>query len=162
MIEPGATWTPEWTIDQPATTSWFHPHPHERTAMHVYRGLAGLFIIDDPDGPQLPGRYGVDDVPLIIQDKRFDDDGRLATGGVNAGSYGLLGDTILANGTGPTSVVTTAGWRSVKRSESSGEGSATTGRCAGGWPGQPKNRRYNAPAATVGRSADASTKHPAR
>jgi suppressor of ftsI len=99
LIEPGATWTPEWTIDQPAATSWFHPHPHERTAMHVYRGLAGLFLIDDPAGPRLPDRYGVDDVPLIIQDKEFDDDGRFATGGVDRGTYGLLGDTILVNGT---------------------------------------------------------------
>jgi FtsP/CotA-like multicopper oxidase with cupredoxin domain len=98
LIEPGATWTPEWTIDQPATTSWFHPHPHGRTAMHVYRGLAGLFLIDDPDGPRLPSRYGVDDIPLIVQDKKLDDDGSLATGGVDEGTFGLLGDTILING----------------------------------------------------------------
>jgi suppressor of ftsI len=80
MIEPGATWTPEWTIEQGAMTSWFHPHPHERTAMHVYRGVAGLFLIDEPDGPDLPDRYGVDDLPLIIQDKTFDADGQFDTG----------------------------------------------------------------------------------
>jgi suppressor of ftsI len=98
MIEPGATWTPEWTIEQPAATSWFHPHLHEKTAMHVYRGLAGMFLIDDPKGPALPHDYGVDDVPLIVQDKVFDD-GQLETGGVNGGTFGLLGDTILVNGT---------------------------------------------------------------
>ncbi|MEU4428270.1 multicopper oxidase domain-containing protein [Actinoplanes sp. NPDC024001] len=98
MIEPGATWAPEWTIEQPAATSWFHPHPHERTARHVYRGLAGLFLIDDPDGPRLPGDYGVDDVPLIIQDKQFDGDGQFS-GNVDGGTFGLLGDTILVNGT---------------------------------------------------------------
>jgi FtsP/CotA-like multicopper oxidase with cupredoxin domain len=99
MIEPGTTWTPEWTIDQPATTAWFHPHPHERTALHVYRGLAGLFLIDDPVGPRLPSTYGVDDIPLIVQDKKLDDDGSLATGGVDEGTFGLLGNTILVNGT---------------------------------------------------------------
>jgi FtsP/CotA-like multicopper oxidase with cupredoxin domain len=99
MIEPGATWTPEWTIDQPAMTAWFHPHLHERTALHVYRGLAGLFLIDDPTGPRLPSRYGVDDIPLIVQDKKLDDDGSLATGGVDEGTFGLLGNTILVNGT---------------------------------------------------------------
>ncbi|WP_212988156.1 multicopper oxidase family protein [Actinoplanes auranticolor] len=99
MIEPGATWTPEWTIDQPATTAWFHPHLHERTALHVYRGLAGLFLIDDPAGPRLPSRYGVDDIPLIVQDKNLDDDGSLPTGGVDEGTFGLLGNTILVNGT---------------------------------------------------------------
>jgi len=43
-IAPGATWSPEWTVDQPAATLWYHPHPHGSTASHVYRGLAGLFI----------------------------------------------------------------------------------------------------------------------
>ncbi|GAA4603623.1 FtsP/CotA-like multicopper oxidase with cupredoxin domain [Actinoplanes octamycinicus] len=98
MIEPGATWTPEWTVDQPATTSWFHPHPHGRTAMHVYRGVAGLFLVDDPAGPPLPSRYGVDDIPLIVQDKAFDGDGEFTTGGFG-GTFGMLGDTVLVNGT---------------------------------------------------------------
>lgn len=99
LIEPAATWTPQWTIDQPAATTWFHPHPHGKTARHVYRGLAGMFIIDDRDGPRLPGDYGVDDIPLIIQDKRFDDAGRLVERPVDSGTFGMLGDTILINGT---------------------------------------------------------------
>ncbi|GGQ80895.1 multicopper oxidase [Couchioplanes caeruleus subsp. azureus] len=99
MIEPGATWAPEWTIDQPGMTSWFHPHLHEKTAMHVYRGLAGLFLIDDPNGPDLPDEYGVDDIPLIIQDKKFSGDGQLDTFRVDGGTFGMLGDTILVNGT---------------------------------------------------------------
>ena len=28
MVEPGATWSPEWTIDQPAASLWYHPHLH--------------------------------------------------------------------------------------------------------------------------------------
>ncbi|MBG0563658.1 multicopper oxidase family protein [Actinoplanes aureus] len=99
MIEPGATWTPEWTIDQPAMMGWYHPHLHERTAMHVYRGLAGLIIIDDDNKPDLPSEYGVDDVPLIIQDKNFEDDGKLDEDGVEDGTWGVLGDSILINGT---------------------------------------------------------------
>ncbi|WP_212846637.1 multicopper oxidase family protein [Actinoplanes ianthinogenes] len=98
MIEPGATWIPEWTIEQGAMTSWYHPHPHERTALHVYRGVAGLFLIDDPAGPELPSRYGVDDVPLIIQDRTFEGDGQFDTN-VLGGTYGLIGDTVLVNGT---------------------------------------------------------------
>lgn len=43
-IAPGATWSPHWTIDQPAATLWYHPHPHGRTARHVYRGLVGMFM----------------------------------------------------------------------------------------------------------------------
>ena len=38
---------PDVDVDQPAATLWYHPHPHGDTGEHVYRGLAGMFIIDD-------------------------------------------------------------------------------------------------------------------
>jgi blue copper oxidase len=93
MIDPGATWSPSWTIDQPAATLWYHPHPHGQTEDHVYRGIAGMFLLDDPEASALalPKRYGVDDLPVIIQDKRFRGDGGLAAAN--------LGGDILINGT---------------------------------------------------------------
>lgn len=48
-IQPGDTWKPEWTVDQPGATLWYHPHPHGSTEKHAYRGLAGMFLIDDAD-----------------------------------------------------------------------------------------------------------------
>ncbi|GAA3212482.1 multicopper oxidase domain-containing protein [Dactylosporangium siamense] len=98
MIAPGASWTPHWTIDQPAATSWYHPHPHGSTALHVYRGLAGLFLVDDPEttGLGLPSTYGVDDVPLILQDKILDADGALSEN--PKPTWGLIGSQILVNG----------------------------------------------------------------
>jgi len=100
-IRPGETWTPSWRVDQPAATLWYHPHPHGKTADHVYRGVAGLFIVDEPDGPDtaLPSDYGVDDIPLIIQDKRLDDDGQLDFSKGLISPTGRLGGTILVNGT---------------------------------------------------------------
>lgn len=99
-IEPGATWSPTWTVDQPAATLWYHAHPHGRTGEQVYRGVAGLFLIDDPARPSgLPDRYGVDDIPLVIQDKRFAGDGRLETDHPRFSPIGLLGDEMLVNGT---------------------------------------------------------------
>lgn len=97
MIEAGETWTPHWTIDQPSATTWYHPHLHGKTAEHVYSGLAGMFIIDDEDSKKLPSTYGVDDIPLIIQDKLFTDDGQLTMD--DEGIFGTLGDEILVNGT---------------------------------------------------------------
>ena len=101
MIEPGETWSPSWTIDQPAASLWYHPHPHGRTEEQVYRGLAGMFILDDPRSRALalPDRYGVDDVPVIVQDKRFDDDGELSESKGLISPIGQLGDEILVNGT---------------------------------------------------------------
>jgi FtsP/CotA-like multicopper oxidase with cupredoxin domain len=100
-IEPGTSWSPTWTISQPAATLWYHPHPHGETADHVYRGVAGLFILDDAQTARLalPARYGLDDIPLIIQDKRFQADGSLDLALHGISPTGRLGDTILINGT---------------------------------------------------------------
>jgi suppressor of ftsI len=100
-IAPGETWSPEWTVDQPAATLWYHPHPHEESEDHVYRGLVGMFILDDPeaDALALPGNYGVDDIPLIIQDKKLGHDGSLDFSKGMISPTGLLGDEILVNGT---------------------------------------------------------------
>lgn len=112
MVEPGETWSPTWTVDQPAATLWYHPHLHGQTASQVYRGLAGMFLLDDPaaaDGPaaDLPHEYGVDDVPVILQDKSFHADGRLDHAVSFLSPVGTLGDTVLVNGTpGPYLEVT--------------------------------------------------------
>ncbi|HET8599794.1 MAG TPA: multicopper oxidase domain-containing protein [Segeticoccus sp.] len=101
-IAPGQTWSPNWRIDQPAGTLWYHPHPHGETEEHVNRGLAGMFILDDrrSESLPLPHRYGVDDVPVIVQDKSLNGSGRLTSS--------ELGDTIAVNGTvGPHLDVTT-------------------------------------------------------
>ncbi|HZG77449.1 MAG TPA: multicopper oxidase domain-containing protein, partial [Paenibacillus sp.] len=98
MIEPGAIWQPRWTIEQPAATTWYHPHLHEKTALHVYRGVAGLFLIEDEESKRLPSRYGVDDIPLVLQDKLMKDDGAFNEN-VGLTPFGLLGNTILVNGT---------------------------------------------------------------
>ncbi|MEU0387584.1 multicopper oxidase family protein [Streptomyces chartreusis] len=100
MIAPGGTWNPHWTVDQPAATLWYHPHPHGGTERHVRRGLAGLFLLDDERSARLPlpRRYGVDDLPLIVQDVRFDG-ARLAGDRGMMQNVGFLGDRTMVNGT---------------------------------------------------------------
>jgi len=100
QIAPGETWSPTWTIDQPAATLWYHPHLHGETLRHVYRGLAGMFILDDEESSalNLPREYGVDDLPVIVQDKKFTDNGELNEDGGFFASLGVLGDTIAVNG----------------------------------------------------------------
>lgn len=96
-VAPGGRWRPAWTIRQRAATLWYHPHPHGETEKHLYRGLAGLFIVDDDVSPDaLPHEYGRDDIPLIIQDRKFTSTGALDES--DASDVGLLGDTIVTNG----------------------------------------------------------------
>lgn len=97
-IEPGATWTPHWRVKQEAATLWYHAHPMGATAEHVYRGLAGFLLIDDheSDALDLPREYGVDDIPLMVQDRVFED-GRLEYR-VDDDLKLLVGDHITVNG----------------------------------------------------------------
>ena len=72
-IKPNQTWLSEFEIIQPAATLWYHSHQMHETGSQVYQGLAGMFIIDDDESKNLglPSDYGVDDFPVIIQDKDF-------------------------------------------------------------------------------------------
>lgn len=100
-VAPGATWAPELEIDQPAATLWYHSHIHGQTGPQVYRGLSGMLIVEDPGAanPGLPSTWGVDDIPVVIQDRLFDRRGDLAYGlDMPTMMLGLHGDTILVNG----------------------------------------------------------------
>lgn len=99
-IDAGGTWQPQWHVSQEPATLWYHPHPHGDTERHVYNGLAGLFIVDPADGPdeRLPHDYGVDDLPVVVQDKRLDDSGELDLDD-NGNEIGFLGDRVVVNGT---------------------------------------------------------------
>ena len=82
-----------------ASTSWYHPHPHGATAQHVFRGVAGMIIIDDDDTRRLalPRNYGVDDIPVILQDRSIDGDGQVQW--ETESNFGQLGTDMLVNGT---------------------------------------------------------------
>ncbi|MEU5398839.1 multicopper oxidase domain-containing protein [Streptomyces sp. NPDC005963] len=100
MVAPGATWTPEWTVDQPAASLWYHPHPHGKTAQHVQRGLAGMFLLDDDVSAPLalPKTYGVDDLPVMVQDVTLDG-GKLDFDRRLLRNTGFLGERTMVNGT---------------------------------------------------------------
>ncbi len=101
-INPGATWRSEYPIIQSAATLFYHSHTHNKTAQQVYRGLGGMFIIDDEESLQkgLPTEYGIDDIPVVIQDRDFSSDGRFKyITSMPESMSGKHGDTLLVNGT---------------------------------------------------------------
>lgn len=76
-INPGQTYIYEFEVDNRAGTYWYHPHPHGRTGHQVYQGMGGLFLIhdDEEDAVDLP--RGEFDLPIVIQDRTFEDDNTL-------------------------------------------------------------------------------------
>lgn len=102
VIEPNSSWKIEIPVQQQAGTSWYHPHLMGKTAEHVYAGLAGLYYIEDENSQSLdlPNIYGLNDIPLIVQDRTFTQ-GKMDPYHVTPELMmdGVRGDTLVINGT---------------------------------------------------------------
>lgn len=99
-VYPGEEKDISFKINQPAAFVWLHAHPCPSTAEQVWHGLACGAIIQDEHEAQmpLPRNYGVDDIPIILQDRRFHEH--------NQWDYradydpdGVMGPTPMINGT---------------------------------------------------------------
>jgi FtsP/CotA-like multicopper oxidase with cupredoxin domain len=98
-IPPGDEFVYEFEIRDRAATYWFHPHAHGFTASQVYRGLAGLLLVSDEEEDSLDLPTAENDLPFVIQDRKFDAQNRLVYPPlVGMMMDGFLGDTVLVNG----------------------------------------------------------------
>jgi len=99
----------EYPLDQPAATLWYHDHRMDFTGPQIYRGLAGMFIVRDDIDNALPLPKGDKDIPLLICDRAFEEDGSFRCPSLDPtlldepgveGKYhqGVEGDVILVNG----------------------------------------------------------------
>jgi FtsP/CotA-like multicopper oxidase with cupredoxin domain len=114
LIEPGA-WkdfgypnapqkAPDGTPDPSENPSllWYHDHATDITGPNVYMGLAGLYpMVDDLEeglvaSGALPPVGSEFDVPLVLQDRRFNADGSLFYSPFE--HDGFLGDVMVVNG----------------------------------------------------------------
>ena len=109
-IGSGARYDYDFTVRNRGGTYWYHTHAHELTAKQAYNGLASFFLVDDDDQRKLAKsldlQLGVTDLPLVIQDKQFDVQGKLLyQPNAQESMMGWLGDIVLANLT-PNAVYT--------------------------------------------------------
>lgn len=92
--------------EQPATTLWYHDHALGITRINVMSGLAGFYLLRDPNDPVAPllpsGKY---DIPIVIQDRTFMTDGSMwfDTVGVDPSVHPywmpeFFGNSIMVNG----------------------------------------------------------------
>ena len=95
--------------DQQATQLWYHDHGLGITRLNIYAGLAGFYFIRDNHEADLNLPKGPYEVPLLIQDRSFEDDGSLLYPVVDTGGDPdqrvppvwvpeFFGDKVLVNG----------------------------------------------------------------
>jgi FtsP/CotA-like multicopper oxidase with cupredoxin domain len=80
MILPGASRTYHYPNNQRGATLWYHDHVHGDEAEHVYRGLHGFYLVDDPAEERLGLPTGSYDVPIMLTDVQIDSTGALIWG----------------------------------------------------------------------------------
>ncbi|MEA2233338.1 MAG: hypothetical protein QOD83_3154 [Solirubrobacteraceae bacterium] len=64
----------EYPNDQPSTTMWYHDHAMAVTALNVFAGLAGMYLIRDAEEDALHLPRGEREIPLIVCDRNLDTD----------------------------------------------------------------------------------------
>ncbi|NKQ53961.1 multicopper oxidase domain-containing protein [Amycolatopsis sp. K13G38] len=108
-IAPGAVRDYEYPLDQRAATLWYHDHRMDFTGPQVYKGLAGLHLVRDDEEDALPLPRAEREVPLVLTDRAFAEDGSFVYPSVDpslrghpgvTADYmsGVLGDCVLVNG----------------------------------------------------------------
>jgi len=105
LLEPGASKTYVYDLiedgdPERAAFQWYHDHRLDRTARHSWKGLAGMWIVDDACDESLPLPRGDRDLPLMIADRTFDRHNQLIDPFTDKRppADGILGETILVNG----------------------------------------------------------------
>jgi spore coat protein A len=67
----------EYANDQEAATLWYHDHALGFTRLNVGAGLAGFYLLRDENEARLGLPAGQFEIPLLIQDRSFAQDGSL-------------------------------------------------------------------------------------
>lgn len=98
LAPAGGSFQYQFTIQQRAGLSWYHPHPHQKTGYQVFQGLAGLFIINDAEEAALQLPAGNYELPLVIQDKRITDTGIAYEPTAEEIMSGYMGASVFVNG----------------------------------------------------------------
>lgn len=76
-LKAGQTWSPIVPITQSAATCYYHACTLAASAYQTYRGLVGMWIVEDNESRkmQMPQKYGINDIPLILQDLQLNNEG---------------------------------------------------------------------------------------
>lgn len=102
VAAPGQTFDYAFTVRDRASMYFYHPHPHGYIPQQVYGGLASLLFVEDDEEAALRRSLdlslGVTEIPLVLQDRRFDAQGRLQyKASPDERFAGFIGERLLVN-----------------------------------------------------------------
>lgn len=98
-IGNGQTYVYDFEVRNRASMNFYHPHTHEATATQLYRGLAGLIIVEDEEERALELPSGPYEILLALQDRVFNKDNQFVyRSDMHQSMFGFYGDQILVNG----------------------------------------------------------------
>lgn len=109
VLQPNSDWSPILPISQSAATCWYRADTLAKSAYQVYRGLLGMWLIEDDASrsAKLPNQYGINDIPLILQDMSINRNGEQL---FNLTSHSFLGNRLLVNGVESPYLRVARGW----------------------------------------------------
>lgn len=114
-LQPNSVWSPVLSIAQNPATCWYHADTLGRSAYQTYRGLCGLWLIEEKRNSKiaknnpfhLPNQYGIDDIPLILQDMSLNYEGKQL---INLDKNFFYGNKLFVNGCYNSYVNVPRGW----------------------------------------------------
>ena len=109
LVPPGGHKDYVYPNEQRASTHWYHDHRMDFTGPQVWQGLAGFYLVRDEAEDALTLPKGEKEVPVMIADRLFAEDGSFyypsldssltgESGVLGAYGDGVLGDSVLVNG----------------------------------------------------------------
>lgn len=102
VVQPGKSLDYAFQLRDRASMYWYHPHAHGFIAKQAYHGLASLLFIDDDEETalrrELDLALGETEIPLVLQDRQFDAQGRLRYAPTASDlAAGWVGERLLVN-----------------------------------------------------------------
>lgn len=102
VVAPGQSMDYAFALQDRSSMYWYHPHAHGYIPQQAYHGLASLLFVEDDDEAalrkELALALGESEIPLVLQDKEFDAQGRLQYAPSAAQSFGgWVGNRLMVN-----------------------------------------------------------------
>ncbi|MFJ5265746.1 multicopper oxidase family protein [Streptomyces sp. NPDC088387] len=114
LLAPGDVQLSAYPNEQPATTLWYHDHTHHVSRFSVYAGLAGAFVLRDPDERDLDLPSGAREMPLVLADRNFALDASGALTGSLVHKVEMVGTRLMRVHAAPYTLVNGVIWPYLK------------------------------------------------